>query len=456
MHKNTARYICNACGYGTRSWLGRCPECGQFNTMEKEPAAAHSISEHKHSSPAAPLTIVSQQNTQRLASGMQELDRVLGGGMVPGSLILLGGDPGIGKSTLLLQISACLAEQQNRVLYLSGEEAAAQIKLRAQRLNINSEHILLLNEQDIDLLPQYLEILDPQLVIIDSIQTVYTSEVSSIPGSVTQLRETTARLMKIAKSSNRIFFLIGHATKDGALAGPRVLEHMVDTVIYFEGDKNSHYRILRSVKNRFGSTNEIGLLEMSAVGLQEAADPAAVFLPVRDRSVSGSAIAVIFEGSRPFLVEIQALVTSSMPAYGRRMAFGIEQSRLSLIIAVIEKKCHLNLSQFDVYLKVSGGMFIRDPSADAAIAAAILSSYHDEALPLSTAFTGEIALSGELRSVPFFSNRQTEAQKLGFNYLIAPSTAELSSDKAKSLTQANLVILHIADISTLQNNFFGR
>ncbi len=317
------------------------------------------------------------------------------------------------------------AENGKKVLYLSGEESAGQIRLRSMRLGINGEAIYFLNEQNIDLLGTYLQELDPDFIIIDSIQTVYSENLSSIPGSVSQLRECTAKIMGMAKKGEKVFFLVGHVTKDGALAGPKVLEHMVDVVIYFEGEKNFSFRLLRGVKNRFGSTDEIGLLEMSSTGLREVLDPSLIFLSAKDPTVCGSAVVASFEGSRPLLIEMQALVASTGPGYARRMASGIDQNRLALIIAVLEKRRGFNLSAYDIYLKVTGGVFLKDPCVDLGIAAAILSSYRERPLPVDMVFLGEMGLSGEIRAVPFLDARLKEVDKMGFKRAVIPAGTNL-------------------------------
>jgi len=424
MAKTTTRFFCKECGYESIKWVAKCPACGAWNTLVEEKTVTPSA---KIRSPfprqeAVCLTEVQEQTTQRIPTGMKELDRVLGGGLLAGSLILLGGDPGIGKSTLLLQMAGNLAQAGKKVLYLSGEESLTQLRLRAQRLHVHEAGIYGLNDPDLEHLEATLEKIQPELVIIDSIQTVYLSSVDGAQGSVTQLKECTARLMSLAKLSGRIFVLVGHVTKEGAIAGPRMLEHMVDVVAYFEGERNYLYRILRGVKNRFGSTDEIGLFEMSAQGLLEVAEPAAVFLQQRgkDAEISGSAVAVSFEGTRPLLIEVQALVASTGASYARRMAMGIDQNRLALIIAVLEKKCGFHLGGNEVYVKITGGVFLKDPSADLGVAAAILSSHQDKPWPTDMAFAGEMALSGEIRPVPFLEARVKEARKLGFSALVVP------------------------------------
>ncbi len=373
---------------------------------------------------AFPLKIssISDQDILRLSTGISELDRVLGGGIVPGSVVLLGGDPGIGKSTLLLQVADFIAREGKTVIYLSGEESLKQVRLRSLRLNIHNDNIYLLNEQDIDLLDSYIKEINPELVIVDSIQTVYSPDISSIPGSVSQLRECTARITNIAKSNDKAFFLVGHVTKDGALAGPRVLEHMVDVVVYFEGEKNYSFRLLRGVKNRFGSTDDIGLMQMSGQGLVEVLDPSYVFLSSSLPGSNGTAITASFEGSRPLLIEVQALVAISGPGYPRRMASGIDQNRLALIIAVLEKKTGYNLSGSDVYLKVTGGVFLKDPSVDLGIAAAIISSHREKPLPSDMVFIGELSLTGQIRSVPFLDLRLKEVEKMGYKRVVIPGS----------------------------------
>jgi len=433
MSKIINRFVCRDCAYETPKWLGKCPGCGSWNSLIEESGPKGPPIRNSRRLQAVSLADIPSVSLYRWGSGMEELDRVLGGGIVPGSLVLLGGDPGIGKSTLLLQVAHHVAENGKKVLYLSGEESAGQIRLRSSRLGIDNADIYFLNEQNIDLLNSYLKEIEPDLVIIDSIQTVYSETLSSIPGSVSQLRECTAKIMEMAKKTERVFFLVGHVTKDGALAGPKVLEHIVDVVIYFEGEKHFSFRLLRGVKNRFGSTDEIGLLEMSGSGLIEVLDPAQIFLSIKDPTVCGSSVVASFEGSRPLLIEMQALVSSSGPGYARRMASGIDQNRLALIIAVLEKRRGFNLSAYDVYLKVTGGVFLKDPSVDLGIAAAILSSYRDRPLPVDMVFLGEMGLSGEIRSVPFLDARLKEIEKMGFRRAVIPSVVNRSGHNPTGL-----------------------
>ncbi len=425
MGKFQTNFVCSECGYVSIKWLGKCPGCAAWNTMHEEKVNKHSGQPVKRIVEAVPLTDISSQDIHRFSSGIGELDRVLGGGIVPGSLILLGGDPGIGKSTLLLQAADRIAAKGQRVIYLSGEESLKQIRLRSLRLGIENSLIYLLNEQDIGLLEGYIEEIDPALIIVDSIQTVFSQDISSIPGSVAQLRECTARITEIAKRLEKAFFLVGHVTKEGTIAGPKVLEHMVDVVISFEGENTFSFRIIRGMKNRFGSTNEIGLLEMSSGGLLEVPDPSQLFLTRSDENTVGAAITACFEGSRPLVLEVQSLVSNSGPGYARRMASGIDQNRLALIIAVLEKIRGFNLSISDVYLKVTGGLFIKDPSIDLGAAAAIISSCQNVQLPADTVYMGEIGLSGQIRPVPFLDARLNEISRLGFRRAVIPAAKNM-------------------------------
>lgn len=452
MAKNISRFFCKECGYESIKWVGRCPGCGEWNTFTEEKVTVSSgkVKSIFPVQDAVSLAEIEQRQTQRLSTGMQELDRVLGGGLVAGSLVLLGGDPGIGKSTLLLQMAGNVARMGKKVLYLSGEESLSQLRLRSLRLQVNEAAIYVLNDPDLEHLEKTLAKLEPDLVIVDSIQTVFLGSVDGVQGSVTQLKECTARLMSLAKSTGRIFFLIGHVTKEGALAGPRMLEHMVDVVAYFEGERNYHYRILRGVKNRFGSTDELGVFEMSAQGLLQVEDPTEVFLQQRgDSSIAGSAVAVSFEGTRPLLIEVQALVAATGASYGRRMAMGIDQNRLALLIAVLEKRCGFHLGSNEVYLKITGGVFLRDPSADLGVAAAILSSHQDKPWPSHMAFVGELALSGEVRPVPFVEARIREARKLGFSALVLPKGV---GERERSVAR-EMQLLEVRDIYDLYQLF---
>jgi len=440
--KISNRYVCDNCAYESSKWLGKCPACGLWNTLQEEARGSRMAIPGKPRTEAVSLQSVPTQDIRRGLSGVAEFDRVLGGGMVPGSVILLGGNPGIGKSTLLLQVAQAIAQQGDAVLYLCGEESLQQIRLRSLRLKVDSPSIFLLAEQNIELLADYIEEIKPSTVIIDSIQAVYCSEVSSIPGSIAQLRECTARIIDIAKRKGITFFLIGHVTKEGVIAGPKVLEHMVDVVISFEGEKSFSFRILRAVKNRFGSTDEIGLLEMGSAGLHEVLDPASIFLSSHPVSTSGTAITTSVEGSRPLLIEVQALVCSSGPGYPKRMATGIDQNRLALSTAVLEKRLGFHLSACDVFLKITGGVFLKDPSVDFGIAAAIISSHLDLILPADTVFIGELGLSGQIRPVPYLELRMKEIAKMGYQRVIIPKQGKLPE-------VPNLAVIEIQTVDEL-------
>lgn len=442
MGKELTRFVCGECGFESPKWLGKCPGCHSWNTLSEE-VIKKSQAIRKPEARALSLPMISIEENSRFSSGIFELDRVLGGGIVPGSLILLGGDPGVGKSTLLLQAANNISRSGEKVLYLAGEESLKQIRLRAQRLGISGDLLYLINEPDIELLEHYLNQINPRLLIIDSIQTVYSSDVSSIPGSVAQLRECTARIAVVSKKREQAVILIGHVTKDGALAGPKTLEHMVDAVVYFEGDRDLSLRILRGVKNRFGSTDEIGLMEMSSQGLVEVPDPSDVFLSTRGQPSPGTVVAACFEGSRSFLIEIQALVSPSGPGYGRRMAAGVDQNRMALIIAVLEKRCGFQLSNQDIYLKVSGGVFLKDPSVDLGIAAAILSSYREQVVPADTVFMGEISLSGLVRPVQSLDQRLRETNKMGYSRVVLPRQAK------RQYEGSGLELLHLESVEKL-------
>ncbi len=440
--KISNRYVCNNCAYENSKWLGKCPACGMWNTFQEEIRASKPAAPGRLRVEAVSLPSIPAGDVKRCSSGVDELDRVLGGGMVPGSVILIGGNPGIGKSTLLLQVAQSIAGQGGPVIYLCGEESLQQIRLRSMRLNVDSAAIFLLAEQNIDLLAEYIEKIKPATVIIDSIQAVYCSEISSIPGSIAQLRECTARITDIAKKSGITFFLIGHVTKEGVIAGPKVLEHMVDVVVSFEGDKSFSFRILRAVKNRFGSTDEIGLLEMGPDGLHEVLDPASIFLSSQAVFTSGNAITTSVEGSRPLLIEVQALVCPSGPGYPKRMATGIDQNRLALITAVLEKRLGFHLSACDVFLKVTGGVFLKDPSVDFGIAAAIISSHLDIIIPADTVFIGELGLSGQIRPVPYLELRLKEIAKMGYQRVVVPKQGKLP-------VMANLVGIEVQTIDEI-------
>lgn len=423
MAKAKVKYVCKECGYHSLRLLGRCPNCGSWNSFEEEievkavKNARVSIS-GAASSPVL-LKEVAFQKAPRLATDIAELNRVLGGGVVTGSLVLIGGDPGIGKSTLLLQVSTQLAEK-GRVLYVSGEESAEQIKMRAERLGSIDNEFYLYAETNMKLIRQQIEKLKPDFLIVDSIQTMLNPDVSSTQGSVSQVREVTAELLQLAKTNDMATFIVGHVTKEGSLAGPRMLEHMVDTVLYFEGERHQSYRILRAVKNRFGSTNEIGIFEMTGAGLMEVTNPSEVFLEERIADASGTAVVVALEGSRPILTEVQALLTPTLFGNAKRTTTGIDYNRASLIMAVLEKRAGLLLQNQDAYLKAAGGVKLNEPSVDLAIAIAITSSYKDQETKPSECFIGEIGLTGELRRVTHIEQRVNEAAKLGFTKVYLP------------------------------------
>jgi DNA repair protein RadA/Sms len=426
MSKSFTKYYCQECGYESLKWLGKCPGCEKWNTMVEEmvqPVAASNRGTGSFSSmPQEPklLSQIELSTVERLKSNINEFDRVLGGGIVPGMLILIGGDPGIGKSTLLLQVSSLLSSSANKVLYVTGEESAQQIKLRADRINIKTDNLYILSECNMSYIFTQIENLMPQMVVIDSIQTVYMPEVSSSPGSVSQIRECTTALMYLAKGKSIPIFVVGHVTKEGSIAGPKVLEHIVDTVLYFEGDEQYTYRILRTIKNRFGSTNEIGVFEMFETGLAEVNSPSAAFLSQKPQGVSGSVVTAAIEGTRPILVEIQALVSSTNFGLPRRESFGIDYNRMSILLAILEKKIGLHLGQYDVFVNVAGGMKVTEPSVDLSVACSVASSLLDREIPSSIIIFGEVGLSGEIRSVSFVEKRIEEALKLGFKQCILP------------------------------------
>ena len=428
MSKRKSKFMCKDCGYESAKWMGRCPGCGEWNTMNEEvevvrkgTRATFQHTEHVQQK-AVPITAIETDDEPRVGTDLEELDRVLGGGIVPGSLILTAGDPGIGKSTLLLQVSSLLANQNRRVLYISGEESIRQTKLRAERLGVKSAELYIYAETDLEKIHLTIEEVKPEFVIVDSIQTIHHPEVKSAPGSITQVRESTAELMRIAKTQNIAIFLVGHVTKAGEIAGPRILEHMVDTVLYFEGERHHTYRILRSVKNRFGSTNEIAIFEMLQSGLKEVLNPSELFLRERSQGGAGSTVVASMEGTRPILVEIQALVTPSSFNYPKRMATGLDQNRVSLLMAVLEKRMGMLLQAQDAYIKVAGGVKLDEPAIDLAVLVSIVSSYRDAAAGLSDCFIGEVGLTGEVRRVSRIEQRVSEAAKLGFERAIIPTS----------------------------------
>ncbi len=440
MAKTKTRYVCQECGSAQPKWMGRCPDCGEWNTLVEtivETIRSGGVSSAARQALAGrnkpqPLADIAADSYQRTLLPMDEFNRVLGGGLVPGSLILIGGDPGIGKSTLLLQMSAGLATA-GQVLYVTGEESAQQIKLRANRLNVPAENLFILTETNMTAILEHTQQLSPKFLIIDSIQTMYMDELESAPGSISQVRECAARFQEVAKGQNIPVFLIGHVTKTGAIAGPRVLEHIVDTVLYLEGDQFHAYRLLRSVKNRYGATNEIGIFEMSDIGLSEVPNPSEVFLAERLPNAAGSAIAVTMEGTRPLLVEVQALASTTSFGNPRRTANGVDINRLLLLVAVLTKRVGLRLADQDVFVNVIGGLQIGEPASDLAAAVAIASSVRNRPVAADIAIIGEVGLSGELRAVGHLETRLKEAAKLGFKRCLVPASSQLKQVKSPPL-----------------------
>ncbi|CAD7360662.1 DNA repair protein RadA [Staphylococcus schleiferi] len=427
MAKKKVIFECTACGYQSPKWMGKCPNCGAWNTMEesieqKVASPKHGVRSQKTStSKIQKLNEIKQEQAPRILTNSDEFNRVLGGGIVEGSLVLIGGDPGIGKSTLLLQMCAALSQSKN-VLYITGEESLNQTKLRADRLDEDASQLNVFAETDLEVIHEAVKKIEPELIVVDSIQTIYHPEISSAPGSVSQVRESTQSLMHIAKQMNIATFIVGHVTKEGQIAGPRLLEHMVDTVLYFEGDEHHAYRILRAVKNRFGSTNEMGIFEMKQSGLKSVLNPSEMFLEERSTNVPGSTIVATMEGTRPLLIEVQALVTPTTFNNPRRMATGIDHNRLSLLMAVLEKKEGYLLQQQDAYIKVAGGVKLSEPAVDLSIIIATASSFKDQAVDGLDCFIGEVGLTGEVRRVSRIEQRVQEAAKLGFKRVILPKT----------------------------------
>jgi DNA repair protein RadA/Sms len=452
MAKTQTRFVCQSCGHESPRWLGRCPECDAWNSFVEEVRVPEKASGPGRTSAVLPMgsgrpqsiTQVAAQSEERISSGIGELDRVLGGGIVPGAVVLVGGDPGIGKSTLMTQAAyqishaAPLDPQSaapNQVLYISGEESIRQIKLRSERLGAGADGFLVANETDLGTILHHIESIQPSLVVVDSIQTTYDSSLESAPGTVSQIRNCAAALARLAKSGGPPIFLIGHVTKEGSLAGPRVLEHMVDTVLYFEGDRHQTYRILRAVKNRFGSTDEIGIFEMREEGLAEVENPSAVLLAERTADTSGSAVAATLEGSRPLLVEIQALVARSFLSNPRRTATGVELNRVNMLLAVLEKRIGLKLAEQDVYVNVAGGVRLVEPATDLAVTLAIASNFREQPVDPNTILLGEVGLGGEVRAVSQVEKRIREAARLGFTKVVlsrhnAPRTKNLGVEIA--------------------------
>ena len=435
MAKAKTVFVCSSCGYESAKWLGKCPACNEWNTFYEEKVVANSgvlsNSSNKIKSVPRKLKDVEGIDVSRTSTGIGELDRVLGGGLVKGSLVLVGGEPGIGKSTLILQLCDKV-NGDGKVLYISGEESAEQVKIRADRLNINSDDLMFLGETNIDNIQEAIISINPKLVIIDSIQTMYSEEITSAAGTVSQVREITARIMRICKDNGITTIIIGHVTKDGNIAGPRVLEHMVDTVLYLEGERYFSYRILRSVKNRFGSTNEVGMFEMKNEGMVEITNPSSILISERNDNPAGSIIVASMEGTRPLLVELQALTSPSVFGIPKRTANGIDYNRLAVLIAVIEKKAGIALGGQDVYLNVVSGIKIAEPAIDLGIVLACISSYKNVFIPQEVVAIGEVGLTGEVRAVNMIEKRIKEAEKLGFKKCIIPeSNKKLLKDNFK-------------------------
>lgn len=427
MAKSKTVYVCSECGYETPKWMGRCPECGSWNTLTEQEAVPEVKSVEKklkrapgNDADAMRVDDIPDEAMARRSCGIGELDRVLGGGVVDGSLILVGGDPGIGKSTLLTQVCANMARDGACVLYVSGEESARQIKMRANRLGATGSGFYVLSENDMTIVEKRMEQLSPKVMVVDSIQTMYRPDMSSAPGSVSQIRECASQLMRLAKVSGCSIFLVGHVTKEGAIAGPRVLEHMVDAVLYFEGDRQHQYRLLRAVKNRFGSVNELGMFEMASEGMVEVGNPSEALLSGRAHDASGCVVMAAMEGSRPLLTDVQALVATTVFGNPRRMASGVDQGRLSLLLAVMEKRAGFRLYDKDVYINIAGGMTLTEPAADVALCAAIASSFRNRPIDFHCAVMGEIGLAGEVRAVAQAERRIAECSRLGFKSVLLP------------------------------------
>lgn len=455
MAKKKTMYECTACGYETPKWLGRCPNCGGWNTLEeqyespkvKQDNLVNQVKLNRNQEKegkAYKLADISYQLETRIHTKMLEFDRVLGGGVVPGSLVLIGGDPGIGKSTLLLQVSVYLAQIGQVVLYVSGEESLSQIKMRADRLKVESDQLYLMADTDLNRVALEIQRIQPHMVVIDSIQTMSLPEHTGVAGSVSQVRNATAQLMRIAKENQIAIFIVGHVTKDGNIAGPRMLEHMVDTVLYFEGEKYNRFRMLRAVKNRFGSTNEIGMFEMIDIGLQEVINPSQLFLEERIAGSTGSSVVASLEGTRTILAEIQSLMTPTVFGNAKRTASGIDYQRVSLLLAVMEKHCHLMVQNQDAFFKTTGGVRLDEPAIDMAIAVSIASSYWNQPVNIDDCFIGEIGLTGEIRRVSRVDDRIKEAEKLGFKRIFIP--ASNYDDKIKS----NHLSIQVKPVKTIQ------
>ena len=422
MAKGKQVFFCQECGFESTKWMGQCPGCKAWNSFCEEKVTVGAKSQSGRRAVVAPTSILEVETTDetRFTTGIGELNRVLGGGIVSGSLVLVGGDPGIGKSTILLQMCRNMSEMGQKILYVSGEESLSQIKMRAERIGNFTKDMLLLCVNNLEDVEEYVKKDTPKVIVIDSIQTIVTDDVESAPGSVSQVKEVTARLMRMAKQTGIAIFIVGHVTKEGTVAGPRTLEHMVDTVLYLEGERYNTYRILRAVKNRFGSTNEIGMFEMREEGMCEVTNPSDILITEREDNPSGSCILASVEGTRPILVEVQALTSQTVFGLPKRTANGFDYNRLAVLIAVLEKKAGLSLGNQDVYLNIAGGMKISEPAADLGIIATVASSYKNVPIPQSTVVMGEVGLTGEVRRINLIEKRLKEAEKLGFKACIIP------------------------------------
>lgn len=447
-------FVCQACGYQAPKWMGKCPDCGSWDAFVEEsrqPQTGHGGATGLTAAPSEPVPIdaIELESEDRLLTGISEFDRVLGGGIVPGTLVLIGGDPGIGKSTLMLQALHGLAGNGHKVLYVSGEESIRQIRIRSKRLETVSPELLVAAEVELETILNMVKSVQPAVMVVDSIQTMFNSELTSAPGSVSQVRESTVRLMFMAKRSGIPVFLVGHVTKEGAIAGPKLLEHMVDTVLYFEGDRNHVFRILRAVKNRFGSTNEIGVFEMKGKGLEEVGNPSAIFLSERPVNAPGSVVTASMEGTRPILVELQALASSSSFGTARRTILGLDQNRVALLVAVMEKKLGMQLLGHDIFMNVAGGVKIDEPAVDMGIVAAVASSFLDKSIPEGTLVLGEVGLTGEVRGIGQVETRLQEAQKMGFTRCLVPQ-----SNRTRLSGTGGMTITGIRTISEGIENLF--
>jgi len=446
-------FSCQTCGYQTPKWMGKCPDCGEWQSFVEEIKTAPTQGSRRmlasSQTKPVPMDAIALDPEERLLTGIREFDRVLGGGLVSGSLVLIGGDPGIGKSTLMLQVLYGIAEKGSKVLYVSGEESERQMRIRSQRLSAVSPDLMVVSENDMESILLMAGSVQPQVLVIDSIQTMFCSDLTSAPGSVTQVRESTMQLMLMAKKTGTPVFLVGHVTKDGAIAGPRLLEHMVDTVLYFEGDRNHVFRILRAVKNRFGSTNEIGVFEMNESGLNEVVNPSAVFLSERPENVPGSVVTASMEGTRPILVELQALASSTSFGNPRRTILGIDHNRVALLVAVMEKKLGMHLMGHDIFINVAGGVKIDEPAVDMGIVAAVASSFLDRPIQKGTIILGEIGLTGEVRAIGHVETRLAEAKKMGFNRCLVPQ-----SNLKRTTGMKGIKLIGVKTVSEAMENLF--